>query len=259
VALGGPLLEAVSAGEIRHLTYVVRNDGVLTSSPVAMLATLPHDWRVSGVSVTQGLVSTASGEVRITIGTIDPGEQVIIDIALSPLADSVGKEAGHCIQLLGDDLEDFQVVCEPLPEVKEQPYLASNGTSSENTQINTSGSLLVMTLLNDASGAPQSNQSGATLVIRNDGQTAANDTYLRITFDDGWRLSDIRTSLGLVSVVDHEAVVRLGRLDPENLVAISLRGWAHADAEVGLCSSLYAEGQLKQGDCGAFQTIAEAW
>ena len=257
MALEGQLEEVVYAGDIRHLTYVIRNDGYLTSSLVEMLSILPVDWRVSGVSVTQGLVSISSGEVKITIGSIKQGEQVIIDITLSPQNDSVGKPAQHCVQLLGDDLDDFQQVCELLPEVREQTHAIDSASTSLDAKPGASESLLVMTLLSDAGGAPQGGQSGATLVIRNDGHAPANDTHLRVTFDDGWRLSDVLTSLGLVSAVDHEAVVRLGRLDPESLVAVSLRGWASAETELGLCTSLYAEGQLKQGDCGAFQTIAE--
>jgi len=257
VALQDQLTDVVYAGEIRHLTYVIRNDGSLTSSSVEMIATLPVDWRISGVSATQGLISISSGEVKITIGSIDQGEQVIIDITLSPLDANVGETARHCVQLLGDDLDDFLKVCYSLPEVRKQPSLASGVSTSASAQISAHESLLVMTILSDAGGAPQGGQSGATLVIRNDGRASATDAYLRVTFDDGWRLSDILTSLGLVSAVDHEAIIRLGRLEPESLVAVSLRGWASTEAKLGLCTSLYAEDQLKQGDCGAFQTIAE--
>jgi hypothetical protein len=109
-------------------------------------------------------------------------------------------------------------------------------------------------LLGDTTGAGAPGQSGATLVVRNRGATSDRGVYLYLELGDGWRLSDVLTTLGLVSVVDHTAVVRIGWLDAGELVAVTLRGWRLADQPAPFCVTLVVDGQARRRECGVLAT-----
>ena len=104
-------------------------------------------------------------------------------------------------------------------------------------------------MLDDTAGQMSEGQRGVTLVLRNSGATPARSTYVYLELGDGWRLSDVLTTLGLVSVVDHTAVVRVGRLDPGALVAITLRGWPSGDEAPTFCGTLVTDGQARERQC----------
>ena len=94
-------------------------------------------------------------------------------------------------------------------------------------------------------------------MIKNDGSESAHSTYLYLELAGDWYLSDVVTTLGLVSVVDHAAVVRVGRLDPGALIAVTLRGRPVAGKVMDFCATLVTDGQARQRECSRLTTTFE--
>lgn len=87
-------------------------------------------------------------------------------------------------------------------------------------------------------------------MVRNSGTETAQGIQLYLELGDDWRLSDVLTTLGLTSLVDHTARVRLGRLDPGAVVAVTLRGWVGHSSRGSFCVTLMVGEELRQRECG---------
>lgn len=243
--------ESIGVGKEQLLTLVVRNDGELVSEPVALVDTLPADWRILGASVSKGLVSISGREVRVNLGGIRPGEQIIVAITVQAPSAVQPDSAQHCVSLSSAEQSE---VCAALPAVVMAERDASGDVETGSPEAEAPERGTEFSLLGDTTGAGAPGQSGATLVVHNRGATADRGVYLYLELGDGWRLSDVLTTLGLVSVVDHTAVVRIGRLDAGELVAVTLRGWRLADQSAPFCVTLVVDGQARRRECGALAT-----
>jgi hypothetical protein len=250
VALG-ERQEPVAAGEARRLSLVVRNDGELASEPVVLVDTFPPDWRIVDVAVTQGLISTSLGEVRVSLGAIGPAEQVIIGLTLqAPLAPSQAR-AEQCVSL-SNGAAHLSEVCAPLPEVRAGETLPTGIVSSTPANETPAGPLPRLAILGYTLGQQALGQGGVTLVVRNDGRAPARESQLVLEIADDWWPSEVLTTLGLVGIDDaHRAVVRIGRLDPGAVVAVTVRGWPGPGVAGSFCASLTTDGQDRGRECGS--------
>lgn len=240
--------EPMLAGKTHELTLVVRNDGSLNSQPMELLDEVPAEWAILGAGVTQGLVSIAPGQVRVRIGSVSPARQIIVTITLKAPALALA-DSQHCVALYSAGQRQF-ALCAALPRV----LAAQNGSGRVVVSLRAPapplGPAPAMTLLADTSAGQQPGQGGATLLARNNGTEAAHNIELYLELGDDWRLSDVLTTLGLVSLVDHTARVRLGRLDAGALVAVTLRGWVGHGSQGGFCVTLMMGEELRQRECG---------
>ena len=246
--------EPMSAGESRLLTLVVRNDGDLPSDPMTLINVLPVYWRVLGVSASKGLVSIIPGEVRVVLGRIRAREQILVAVTVQ--APDVRSADELCVSLRNGVLA-LPEICGPLPEVREPSPQLGAGTAQTEATADSSGPRPHLILLGNTIGEASPGQGGATLVIKNDGSESAHATYLYLELAGDWYLSDVVTTLGLVSVVDHAAVVRVGRLDPGALIAVTLRGRPVAGKVMDFCATLVTDGQARRRECSRLTTTFE--
>ncbi len=240
--------QPVIAGKVAQLAFVVRNDGDLASQPIALIDALPPGWNLAGAAASKGLVSIVEGRLRISLGVLQPGEQVVVRLTVR--APAVAKPAAdlHCVTVSnGIRLPD---VCGPLPSVRVPTSDPRDRTVASDSDTDPTGALPTLSLLGNSGGQLTIGRSGATLVVSNPGAIAADSAYLYVEFNHGCRLSDVLTTMGLVSVVDHTVVVRLGRLYSAALIAVTLRGWTELEADAEFCSTLVADGQIYQRQCG---------
>ena len=249
VALG-ERQEPVTAGEARRLSLVVRNDGELSSEPVVLVDAFPPDWRIVDVAVTRGLISTGPGEVRVSLGAIGPAEQVIIALTLqAPLAPSQAR-AEQCVSLRNKTAR-LAEVCAPLPEVRAGRTLPAGVVFSAPADAAPAGPLPRLAILGYTLGQQALGQGGVTLVVRNDGRAPAWESQLVLEIADDWWPSEVLTTLGLVGIDGaHRAVVRLGRLDPGAVVAVTVRGWPAPGVAASFCAALTTDGQDRGRECG---------
>ena len=227
--------EPISPGESRLLTLVVRNDGELSSDPMTLISVMPVYWRVLGVSATRGLVSIAPGEVRVALGVVRAREQIIV--AMTVQAPDFRSDDEYCVSLR-DGVLVLPEICGPLPEVREASAQPGADHAQPGTTAGTSGPQPYLTLLGNTVGESSPGQGSATLVVGNDGAEPAHSTYLYVALGGDWEVSDVVTTLGVVSLVDRAAVIRLGRLDPNTLVAVTVRGWLKPGSEGGFARPL---------------------
>lgn len=237
------------AGTALQLLLVVRNDGNLVSESTTLLDMLPTHWHIVGATTTKGLVSIEPGRVRVALGRLRPGEQVIITIVVETQFTPQLSVAQQCVSMV-DGATDPSEVCAPLPEVLPMPTPTTGVIQIPSPTNVPQGPLPRLVLLDNVLGQQLPGQIGATVVVRNEGNVAAHETYLHVELGDTWRLSDMLTTLGLVGAVDHTGAVRIGRLDPSALVAITLRGWPLSAEEAAFCATLSTDGQQRDRVCG---------
>ena len=237
----------MQAGESKTLSLVVRNDGELDSAPMTLIDRLPVTWRIVSVSTSKGLTSIQPGEVRIVLGSVRAREQVVVVVTVQ--APEFQTEDEHCV-LLRNGTFALPEICGPLPQVLARAPQPDNVASSAQTAASSVGLTPQIALLSNTVGESLPGQGGATLVVHNDSAEPARTAYLYLELSNGWRVSDVVTTLGLVSVVDRVVVVRLGRLDPGLPVAVTLRGWLDAQTEAEFCATLVSDGQQRQRLCG---------
>lgn len=235
---------------------MLRNDGDLASTLTRLVDLFPSGWLVTSASVSRGLVSVEPGQVRAGLGRVQPGEQVIMTILVqAPRAAS--REAQHCLTL-EDGQQTLRQICAPLPEVLAAgpalEQLAARATAAA------PGPRPTLLLLSDFAYEQESGKLGASLLVGNEGSVALEQAALVVEMTGAWRLSDLSTTRGLVSVVDYSrgaqraAVVRLGRLDPGALVAVTLRGRPLGSQQALFCATLSGGDQPLQRVCGALTT-----
>jgi hypothetical protein len=190
------------------------------------------------------MVSIRDDQVQIALGRLAPDEQIVMVLTLSPIMTSSGENR-YCLALDVGGVTQ-KPLCGALPQVF-LPEDSGSVSSGQSPRVNVTGPLLTVSLLHDADDSERNR--GVTLVIRNDGDAAAQKTHLALQFSSSWRLLRLLTSLGLVSVVDNEATVRVGRLDPGVVVAIHVRGWNADQSASTLCLTLFANDRLYQSNC----------
>lgn len=242
--------EPMAAGEARRLSLVVRNDGELASAPVVLVDVFPPDWQIMDVAVNRGLISSSPGEMRVSLGAIGPAEQVIIALTLrAPLKPVQGAE--QCVSLRNGTAH-LPAVCAPLPEVRATQIASTGGVVfSAPAGVAPAGPLPRLAILEYTLGQQTRGQGGVTLVLRNDGQAPARESLLILDIADDWWPSEVLTTLGLVGIDDaHRAVVRVGRLDPGAVIAITVRGWPGPGVTGGFCATLATDGQDRGRECG---------
>ena len=243
---------SVGVGQVKQLTLMARNYGELPSDVVTFTDKFPAGWKITAASATKGLVSFQPGEVSVALGRLQPGEQIIILVTIEATQVSERDSIQHCVALTGAGVIHFRA-CAYLPTVHTMDSITATSRRHSGPPSASNGSTLELTMLDDPESETQKGQSGAILVIRNNGDSPVNQAYVYIELDKGWRLTDALTQLGLVSVVDHTAVVRVGRVDPSAPIAVTLRGWAVRADTPGFCSTLVADGQPRQSQCYQFQ------
>ncbi len=244
-------------GELKQLTLVVRNEGNVLSDPVVFVDSITSKWRVVGASATKGLPSYEPGEVSISLGRLQPGEQIVLVIHIRAPATSDSVHAAHCMRLISTHAS-VEEHCVALPQVLVVDDFDNTIVSQKSPTGTQEGSMPVLTILDDTAGLRLPGHGGATLVVRNTGSQAANGTYLDIQMmDSSLRVSDILTSLGLVSSVSQHAVVQIGRLDPTTMVAVNLRGWTTLDTTPTICTTLMADSMLQQQQCSELSIVQE--
>ena len=253
VALEQPR-EPIEAGELWQLILVVRNDGDLTSQPITLIDAFLPEWHVSRVYATKGLVSSAPGQVQVALGRLQPGEQVIITAEVQAPYVAPPSPPEHCISLLDGEVRQQQM-CALLPQVVAAPGRPTGVTQAVGQTVAPSGPVLTLVVLENVIGQQQASQLGSTLVVRNEGDAAAGQTYLHIELGDTWRLSDLATTMGLVSIVNHSVRIHVGQLDPDALVVVTVRGWPMVSGEATFCATLSADGEARRRLCGSLSPI----
>lgn len=244
----------IVAGELWQLILVVRNDGDLTSQPITLIDDLSPEWHVSRVFATRGLVSSVPGQVQVALGRLQPGDQVIITAEIQAPFVSLPSPSEHCISLL-DGEQRQQQMCALLPQVMVSPGHPSGVTQSVTQTVSPSGPIVTLAMLENVIGQQQVSQLGSTLVVRNEGDAAARETYLRIDLGDTLRLSDLATTMGLVSNADHSVIVNMGQLDPDVLVIVTVRGRPLVSGDATFCATLSADGEARRRLCGSLSPI----
>jgi hypothetical protein len=246
--------QPLPAGSVTQLVLVVRNDGDLASAMTRLLGVFPAGWTVQGASVSRGLVSTELGAVRASLGRVQPDEQVIITILVQAPRVAVSN-AQHCITL-EDDLLVVQRICAPLPEVL-AAGVANVPLAARPAAAAATGARPTLILLNDIADELGSGKLGASLLVGNEGNALLAQANLSVEMTGDWRLSDLSTTQGVVSAVDYRpwqqnvTVVRLGRLAPGALVAVTLRGRPLGGEQAPFCATLSSGDQPLQRVCGA--------
>ena len=165
----------------------------------------------------------------------------MLTITVQAPFDVAAQPAKQCVTLRnGEPL--LQEVCSALPEVLPPANRSGKDNPALGATPAPAAAHLSITFLGDAAGEQTPGQVSTTLVVHNDGASPARGAYLYLEIDGIWRLSDVMTTLGLVSIVDHAAVVRIGRLDANAPVAVTLAGgsWAAARSPSALPWSLMA-------------------
>lgn len=241
---------AVPAGDDVQLTLVARNDGDLPSDSVSLSDVLPVEWAITGASATRGLVSIDGSSVRVRLGVVGPGEQIIVLLTVRA-PDAPPKLTGeHCVVLSAGTTSSE--LCGPLPEVLDSvaagSRLPSEGAGGALAKVEP-----ILSILGEADSQLLSGRLGRTLVI-NSGSSIQRNAYLHIKLDDDCRLSDGLTTMGLLSVVDHTVVVRLGRLDPNAVIAVTLVGTVTEDNPGEFCATLVADGVVYRHECGRLRS-----
>lgn len=239
--------DPVDAGQVRWLTLVVRNDGVLVSTPMTLVDRLPLAWRISAVKTSRGLASIMGNEVRVALGKVRPAEQIIVTMAVEAPVGRAALGDQQCVSLL-DGASALRDICGPLPEVR-PVRMANQGFAGVAAAPRPA---LTLALLRDRGAGGQPGQRGATLVVRNGGAEPSRRTYLHLKFGADLQVSDVLTSLGLVGVAEREAVIRMGGLPAGATVAVTLRGWAAVEGAATFCATLVTDGQAQEPQCGEF-------
>lgn len=180
------------------------------------------------------------------MGRLSPDVQVVIMLTLSPM-EPASKLNRYCLTLEINGVEQ-ESLCNPLPEII-APEDASSTTSDENASHwdSLTGPLVTVSFLYDVDNSPYT--QGITLVIRNDGNAPASKTHLALQFSSNWHLIRGVTSLGLISVVDKKATVRLGKLEPGEVVVIHVQGRNVGQEAASLCLVLFVDDKLYQSTC----------
>jgi hypothetical protein len=245
------------AGGVAQLVLVLRNDGDLASAITRLVDLFPPGWLVTSASVSKGLVSVETGQVRAGLGRLQPGEQVILTIVVQAPR-RASRDPEHCITL-DDGEQNLRQLCAPLPEVLTPgpavAPLAARATAAA------PGPRPTLLLLSDIAGTQEIGKLGASLLVGNEGSAALEQAALVVEMTGAWRLSDLSTTRGIVSAVDYSqgpqraAIVRLGRLDPGALVAITLRGRPLGGESAPFCATLSSGDQPLQRVC---DTLAPA-
>lgn len=243
----------MQAGSLTRVVLVVRNDGDLVAPMVRLVDIFPAGWTVTGASVSKGLVSVEQGRVTTSLGRVQTGEQIIITVLLQApqVADN---SAQHCITL---DLSGQAVrqTCAPLPQVLASAPVAERIASQTTPAL--PGPKPKLIVLSDIANGPGTEMQGGSLLVGNEGDAALLQVSLFVELANNWRLSDVSTTLGLVSAVDysrlasHGALVRIGRLDPGMLVAVTVRGWSLDSQPAAFCATLASGDQVVQRICDA--------
>lgn len=241
-------MEPLPAGESKALSLVVRNDGELDSAPMTLIDRLPVSWQILGVSASKGLTSIQAGEVRIVLGRIRAHEQVVVVVTVQ-VPPTAGAADQHCA-LLRDGTFMLPEICGPLPQVLARASQPGSVPSRVQTSAGSTGLGPELALLGNTVGESLPGQVGATLVVHNEAAVPAGNTYLYLELAGDWRVSDVATTLGLVSMVDRAVVIRLGRLDAAMPVAVTLRGWLQTGLQADFCATLVSDGQQRQRLCG---------
>lgn len=241
-------LAALQAGDSQSLSLVVRNDGELDSAPMTLIDRLPVSWHILSVSASKGLTSIQTGEVRIVLGRIRAHEQVVVVVTVQ--APAVASAADQHCALLRDGTFALPEICAPLPEVLARSSRSGIVAERVRTSAAPIGPVPQLALLGNSVGESLPGQGGATLVVHNEAAESATNAYLYLELSGDWRVSDVATTLGLVSMVDRAVVIRLGRLDSALPIAITLRGWQQSESQAGFCATLVSDGQQRQRLCG---------
>lgn len=241
--------EPIAAGELWQLVLVVRNDGEVASRPLTLIDVLLPPWHISRVHATKGLVSSTVGQVQVAMGRIQAGEQVIITADVQVPYSAPPSPLEHCVSLFDGEIR-LEQMCAPLPAVVVPPGRLSGVTQAAGQTSTPSSPMLTMTLLQNVIGQQQLGQLGSTLIVRNEGNTAASQTYLHIQLGNTWRLSDLTTTMGLVSIVGQSVRIHMGQLDAKALVVVTVRGWPMSNDEATFCATLSADGQAQRRWCG---------
>jgi hypothetical protein len=233
---------------ITQLTLVVRNDGNLQSLPMTLADNLPDSWVVLSASASKGLVSYNGNQLQVRLGAILPDEQIIVVLVVRAPDAPDPAPGQQCVTLSGDIA--WPPVCAPLPDVQMAAVSGGGTTAAPETAASPADSELALSLLGSVGGQPVAGRNGGTLVVNNGGKSAEHNAYVHVQFGIDCRLSDALTTMGLVSVVDHTVVVRLGRLDPGSVVAVTLVGQITEDSAGQFCATLVADGQVYRRECG---------
>lgn len=241
----------LQAGEVTQLALVVRNDGDLAAPMARLVDLFPAGWTVTAASVSKGLVSVEPGRVTASLGRMQPGEQIILTVLLQAprTADS---NAQHCITL-DQGQQAVRQTCAPLPQVMASGAVAERIASQITTAL--PGPKPKLSVLSDIAHGQGGETRGGSLLVGNEGDAPLLQVSLFVELANNWRLSDVSTTLGLVSAVDysrlvsHGALIRIGRLEPGALVAVTVWGWPVDDQPAAFCATLASDDQALQRVC----------